>query len=137
MKKKLSCILLIDDDEPTNYYNSKVVKKADCCKRIQICLGVDEAIAFLKNGDGEDYPSPELIFLDINMPGKDGWDFLDEYSSLSEEAKGDVVVAMLTTSLNPADEEKAFEKGAKGFARKPLSIEQIHNIIKKHLPEYW
>lgn len=137
MKKKLSCILLVDDDEPTNYYNKKVVQMADCCEKIEVCLGVDEALAFLKDGEEKRYPKPELIFLDINMPGKDGWDFLHEHQGLNYEVKGNVVVVMLTTSLNPADEEKAFEKGAKDFARKPLTVEQIHGIIQEFLPEYW
>lgn len=137
MKKKLSCILLVDDDEPTNYYNKKIVQMADCCDHIEVCLGVDEALEFLKTKDGEDYPKPELIFLDINMPGKDGWDFLSEHQGLAYEVKGEVVVVMLTTSLNPADEEKAYESGAKKFARKPLTVEQIHNIIQEYLPENW
>lgn len=137
MKKKLNCILLVDDDEPTNYYNKKVVQMADCCENVEVCLGVDEALAFLKDGEEKNYPKPEIIFLDINMPGKDGWDFLQEHQGLDYDAKGDVVVVMLTTSLNPADEEKAFENGAKEFARKPLTVDQIHNIIQEYLPDYW
>lgn len=135
--KKLSCILLVDDDEPTNYYNKKVVEKADCTEKIQVCYSVDDAISFLTTYDENgDFPTPEIIFLDINMPGKDGWDFLHEYRTLKSSQQGDIVVVMLTTSLNPADEEKAFEEGAKEFARKPLTIEQVHEVIKKHLPEF-
>lgn len=132
--KKLNCILLVDDDEPTNYYNKKIIEMVDCTNKIQVCYGVDDAISFLKSTDEEgNFPKPEVIFLDINMPGKDGWDFLSEYNGLTSEHHGDVVVVMLTTSLNPADEQKAYENGAKEFTRKPLTSNQVQEIIEKHL----
>jgi len=52
-------------------------------------------------------PSTKLILLDINMPGMNGWEFLEEYNFLPEDQKGKIVVAMLTTSLSPDDETRA------------------------------
>ena len=65
----------------------------------------------------------------------DGWEFLELYHKLTEEQKAKVVVFMLTTSLDPRDEEKSTEIGASGFIRKPLSPELVQEIAKEHFPE--
>ncbi len=52
------------------------------------------------------FPQPGLVFLDINMPGMFGWDFLEEHKNLPSGQKAKIVVAMLATSLNPDDREK-------------------------------
>ncbi len=134
--RKLNCILLIDDDIPTNFYNRKIIEQAECADHVEVCSSAEKGLEFIKakfkNGLP---PQPELIFLDINMPGMDGWDFLDEYEKLPSEQKGKVVVMMLTTSVNPADEQKAEEKGVQGFARKPLSIEMLKKIVSENFSD--
>lgn len=130
---KLDCILLIDDDIPTNFYNKKVIEKLNCTNHIEVCTSAEDGLAFLKSKFKDGLPpQPELIFLDINMPTMDGWEFLDEYESLPEPQKGKVVVVMLTTSVNPDDEKRALEKGIKGFARKPLTANILQQLIEEH-----
>lgn len=134
--KKLSCILLIDDDLPTNFYNQKVIENIDCTDHIEVCLSAEKGLAFLKSKFKDGLPpQPELIFLDINMPGMDGWEFLEVYDSLPNLQKGNVVVVMLTTSVNPDDEKKALEKGANGFASKPLNAETLQRLIAENFPD--
>lgn len=58
-----------------------------------------------------------------------------EYNKLPAEQKADVLVAMLTTSLNPDDEERAKkEKDLAGFLRKPLTIEMLQDLVNQHWP---
>ncbi len=142
MKKRLSCILLIDDDEPTNFLNCHVLKEADCAEHIEVVQGAQDALDFLTNSGrfknlNNCFPAPELIFLDINMPAMDGWEFLDKYRFLSDGQRGKIVVVMLTTSLNPDDELKAKETPhVSGFANKPLTRQMLNDILIRHFPEY-
>jgi len=134
--KKLSCILLIDDDLPTNFYNRKVIEKAGCAEHVEVCNSGEAALEFLKKDfNSGPPPQPELIFLDINMPIMDGWEFLEEYDKLPDHLQGDVVVVMLTTSINPDDEVRANELNIHGFARKPLTEKLLIDLVEKHFSQ--
>lgn len=142
MKKKLNCVLLIDDDEPTNFLSHMVVEEAACTNAIQVAISSKQALDYLTNqGDfahtRKNYPRPELIFLDINMPAMNGWEFLEKYSELEKGYKGNIIIIMLTTSLNPDDRLKSERiPQVSGFEHKPLTEGKLDNILKKYLPEY-
>src|SRR5688572_18621027 len=111
MNRKLHCVLLIDDDEPTNFLNRMAIEDLDCVEHIKVIQNAREALDYLALANqpaplNANYPKPELIFLDINMPAMDGWEFLNYYEALPEENKSSVIVIMLTTSFNPEDELK-------------------------------
>ena len=142
MKKKLNCVLLIDDDFPTNCFNEMVIEDAGIAEKIKYVQSAIDGLDYLagRNGfasnDGT-YPRPDLIFLDINMPAMNGWEFLDEYAKLPEEQRGKIVVVMLTASPNPDDEAKAKAKpDVYGFLNKPLTPDMIGEIMQKHFPDY-
>ena len=131
MSIQLNCILLIDDDEPTNFLNKLTLEQAGCTQQIRIAQSGQEALDYLQDENAT--PRPDLIFLDINMPAMDGWEFLERYRSLPPARKADIVLIMLTTSLNPDDEKRtrAIPEVA-GFENKPLSQEQLNHLLKKY-----
>jgi CheY-like chemotaxis protein len=137
MEKKLNCILFIDDDEATNFLHRSIVEDAEIAEKIEFKEDGKEAIEFLSNAVDGKYPKPDLIFLDINMPVMDGWQFLKNYKELPSEAKGRIVLFMLTTSLNPADRKRAStEKEVNGFRSKPLDQEMLEEILEEYFPDY-
>lgn len=142
MKKKLNCILLIDDDEPTNYISSSLIEEASCTEHIQIVQSGQAALDYLINSEqfackNKLFPCPDLIFLDINMPAMNGWEFLEKYSKLERQI-GEIIIVMLTTSLNPDDELRAKEMSfISGFENKPLTPEKLNSILTKHFPSYF
>jgi CheY-like chemotaxis protein len=142
MKKKLNCVLLVDDNESDNFIHKRVVEKAGIADHIVIALNGQEALDFLTTRkdtehSASSYSQPELIFLDINMPVMDGWEFLEEYKKLEEFQKGRVVFIMLTTSCNPADKTRAeMIIGHDCFQFKPLTIRMINEILQKYFPDY-
>lgn len=127
MNKQLDSVLLVDDDEPTNFLHELIIKKSNRVKNILTAPGVDEAFGILESND------PELIFLDINMPGLSGWDFIEKFKDLSEVKKSKSKVVMLTTSMDPLDREKAQTyHEIKDFMNKPISLSLLEEILEKH-----
>jgi len=134
MKKKLNCILLVDDNTDDNIFHQIILKKMDIVNRIDIVLNGLEALVYLKK---ENQMPPELIFLDINMPKMNGWEFLEQYKHLDARQKARVVIMILTTSANPDDLKKAKEiKEVTGFETKPLTEEIMTEILNKHFQDY-
>lgn len=128
---KLNCILLIDDDEEDNFFHSLVINEMDLSDHIEIAENGLHALDYLENGDCV----PDLIFLDINMPRMNGWEFLERYRSLDPARKAKVVIIMLTTSLNPMDQERATRvEEVRDFETKPLSKEKLESIMRRFFP---
>lgn len=135
----MNCVLLVDDDEATNFLNSMFIKRADIAERIEVVLNGSEALDYLKSEgkykDNGNNPLPDLIFLDINMPVMDGWDFIQAYKMLDSDKKSNTNIIMLTTSINPDDKNKAEStKEISAFEHKHLNEEKLNEIMKKYFP---
>jgi len=129
MTKKLNCILLVDDNDADNEYHQIVINRMGITDNICLAENGEEALAFLKK---ENQLLPELIFLDINMPRMNGWEFLEEYKKLDIDKKR-VIILMLTTSANPADLERAKKiEEVTGFQVKPLTAAMLTEIIESY-----
>jgi len=134
MNKKLNCILLVDDDDAVNFIHNRVIHKSGCSSNVAVARNGQEAIVFLTTKVDGKYPQPDLIFLDINMPVMNGWEFLEEYEKLEQDQKGREIIVMLTTSLNPDDKEKAKNiPHINDFHAKPLSLDHLNSILEKVL----
>jgi CheY-like chemotaxis protein len=138
--KDLDCVLLVDDDHLANFIHRKAVQKSQVDVHIQTTESAEEALEFLTHAarfeTSADVPRPGIIFLDINMPGMTGWDFMEEYSKLSNDQKARIVVIMLTTSLNPDDERKAIANNdVIRFINKPLRAEMVEEIASQYFEE--
>src|SRR5213592_4485206 len=104
IKRKLNCIMLIDDNKDDNLFHSRVIKKAGAANSVIVYKNAREALAFLAAKKDHPEQHPDLIFLDINMPGMNGWEFLREYDKLDAQLRSSAIVVMLTTSTNPDDD---------------------------------
>ncbi|TXC76077.1 response regulator [Luteibaculum oceani] len=132
----LNKILLVDDDQPTNLLNTIIIERLNCCKEIVCKERGDLAIDYLQELFEKGELAPDLILLDINMPGMNGWEFLEAYDKLDQKAKAKVIIVMLTTSLSRTDSDKAKKIGIlKAFESKPLSKGKMAKILKKHFPD--
>jgi CheY-like chemotaxis protein len=131
--KPLKSILLIDDNDADNNYHRIVIEEMNAAEHIQIAQSGFEALAYLR--DESNIP-PELIFLDINMPAMNGWEFLEEYKELDPTRKARITIIMLTTSNNPEDKKRADKiSEITEFTIKPLSDTALKDIIEKHFHE--
>lgn len=129
-------MLLVDDDSATNFINEIVIRETGLVRQVVKASTGMQALEFLKIKINSKHPQPEIILLDINMPAMDGWEFMEAYRVLEEEQKAKIIVVMLTTSLNPDDEERARNiKEINDFRNKPLTAEIFIELVEKFFPE--
>ncbi|MDQ3072455.1 MAG: response regulator [Bacteroidota bacterium] len=136
--KKLKNILLVDDDEITNFINKDIIEQMGITEHIQVCENGKEAIDYLSAIYSPDPPEghypPDIIFLDINMPIMNGFQFLKEYHEQFDSDKSCKLIFMLTTSLRNQDIDGALELRAivSDYLEKPLDAEKVGTIIKQY-----
>lgn len=130
--KKYRTVMLIDDNEIDNLINQKMIEAAAIAENIYTHTGAKSAIEFLRNMEKLDVANevlPDVIFLDIDMPLMDGFQFLDEFEKLSTATKKKCKIVMLTSSINPQDFDRSKKYGnVKLYLNKPLSHDSIQKI---------
>ncbi|WP_205500140.1 response regulator [Rufibacter psychrotolerans] len=131
--KRLNLILLVDDDETTNYLNKRLLTRMNIAEQIEVVTNGEEALKFLNNALAQNAPLPDLMFLDIKMPVMDGFEFLDQYHQLPEETQKCIVVMMLTSSASFYDLEKLKKYSAvEQHISKPLEEAHVREILQEH-----
>jgi CheY-like chemotaxis protein len=123
-------VMLIDDNELDNFVNQKIIEANYFADKIYVNTSARSALEFLQNiainVELTDLLMPEIIFVDINMPLMDGFQFIDQFEVFSKNIKKDIRIAVLTTSVNPEDKHKAsLYKRDVLFINKPLTDEAL------------
>lgn len=122
--------VLVDDNVADRAYNEYVIGKTGLVGKTLSFEDPYEALAFL--GD-ETRDAVDLILLDINMPGLDGFRFADRYAELPERLRGRARLVVFTTSLDPLDEATAMQHPAVcDFVTKPLTAENVRALIERN-----
>ena len=108
-----------------------IIQRTNCVEHIKVCISAQKGLDYLINKDDPDYQIPDIIFLDINMLGMNGWEFLEEYKLLSDDLKAKIIIVMLSSTINPDDVLKANESElVNEFVNKPLTRETLLHLIK-------
>ena len=132
MNLSVKCIMLIDDNPHDNFFHERTIQDCNAAEQVLVMEMAEDALNYLKSLEHTPGLKPDIIFLDINMPGMNGWEFLDEYKQLDKSLQSKMLVMMLTTSSNPADEELAVKHGVTmGFRTKPLTEEMLMEVLRK------
>jgi CheY-like chemotaxis protein len=134
MTDALNHIVLIEDNETTSFLNNRLLSRLGVARQVTSFSKAEEALNFLWGDapvDGVPQVTPDLVFVDLKMPGMNGFDFLERYSQLAPDAQERTVVAVLTTSMHGADTARVAQYPNVEYLTKPLTEEKMQRLLAK------
>ena len=128
MSNILKSIMLIDDNKIDNMFHDRVIKKSNVANTVIVKESAQEALDFLKNTINQELP--EIIFLDINMPGMNGWEFIEHYKQLDPDKNKSLVVVMLSPyEINDEDIKRKTSGIFADFKTKPITQVTLDEVL--------
>jgi CheY-like chemotaxis protein len=125
-------VLLADDDESDRLLFREAFKEIKMSTTVNT---VNDGVELLEYLNTENVPLPHILFLDLNMPRKNGLECLREIKK-NPDFK-DIAIAIFSTSSSPNDIEQTFVQGANIFIRKPNDFEQLKKLLAKAIMMNW
>lgn len=131
-------VLLADDDMADQELTRRAFELGEIRVDLHIVNDGEEALDYLNgrgpHASGNDAPRPDLVLLDLNMPGLDGYRVLETIRSDRRLSRLPVVV--MSTSTNVADVNRTYALGCNTFIRKPLDFDEFVRVVGELVP-YW
>lgn len=125
-----SCI--IDDDAIFIYGTKKIMEKIDFSDEIIVFNNGQEAMEGLKLLAAQGKELPNVIFLDINMPIMDGWEFLEDFVKIPNNNRQNVTIYIISSSIDPLDIQKVQLYGlVNNYILKPIRIVDLENVLNE------
>lgn len=132
MQKEPIQVLLADDDEDDRLLFRDAFKEIKLKTEIQL---VNDGVELMQYLSREDSILPHVLFLDLNMPRKNGLDCLDEIRN--QEDWRNIAVVIYSTSASEEDIEETFVRGANVYIRKPNNFNELKKILEKVITINW
>lgn len=125
-------VCIIDDDPIYIYTFTRMLREQNLFEDFLIFQDPEEAFDAIKNRCDSNEELPPIIFLDLNMPIMDGWDFLDSLRNLQNYHEQKVCLFIVSSSSAATDLEKAKNYSfVKKYLIKPAATDQIKEIIEQ------
>lgn len=126
-------VMLVDDNELDNFINQKTIEANHFANKVYLNTGSKSALEFLKNleisGTETSNFFPEVIFVDLNMPMIDGFQFIEHLKNALPNNFKAIKIVILTSSITPNDKERAQKISNEiVFFNKPLTKEMLNQI---------
>ena len=120
-------IMLIEDNPDDRDLTIRALKKNSILNPITVAGNGAEALAMLLGDDHRDDDSPALILLDLKMPKVDGLEVLRRIRA--DERTRVIPVLVLTSSRQEEDLRAAYDLGANGYVRKPVTFSEFSEVV--------
>lgn len=122
-------VLLVDDGELDNFLHQKVIERAQFAKAVVVKTSARSALNYLTENEHCEEQLPELIFLDINMPGMSGFQFLGEFKNLPDIIRDKCKIIVLSSSINQSEIARITkDENVQKFIDKPLRAYDLTKI---------
>lgn len=125
--EKYQRVILIDDDEITNFINENLVYETGLTEQVEAFVAAEEVLEKIKHAWRKETHSI-LILLDLKMPVFDGFDFLEQFNTLDPALSSHIRIVVLTSSDNPRDIENLQALGYQEYITKPLTKEKLQTL---------
>lgn len=127
---------IVDDDLIYRFTMVKTLESTKLPMDIMAFSDGEEAINFMLDNIDQDAEFPDVIFLDIDMPIMDGFQFMEEFVKIKPRVGKSITVYMVSSSLDPRDIERAHNISAiSDYIVKPIGLVRLKEIIEKLLKE--
>jgi CheY-like chemotaxis protein len=128
-------ILLVDDDDTTNFLNKTLIRRAQVTDQILVATNGLEALRVLHDTcTTASDQCPALILLDVNMPVMNGIEFLETYQKLPLPQQDSIVIVLLTTTVLTRDLERVRQLPIASVLDKPLTSDKLRQVVDRHFP---
>jgi CheY-like chemotaxis protein len=129
MQKPL-IISIVDDDEVHQFTTTRTIQTSGVACEVLTFSDGEEAIDFLTTTSEDPDKLPDIIFLDINMPIMDGWQFLEAYIAIKPKMGKKITIYMISSSVDPADTERAKAiSELSDYIVKPITPERFKELL--------
>ena len=129
--ESIDTLCIVDDDSIFQFITQKVVEKTKLVKKIKVFSNGLEAIEFLKSVREDPEELPDVILLDLAMPVLNGWDFIEEYVALRPSLGKQILLYIVSSSIDPADIERAKSiSEVTDFIIKPVTREKFVALVE-------
>ena len=123
-------ICFIDDDGVYKFFMKRVLKIKNLAEDIMSFDDGEQAFEYINENKKNPEKLPDLVFLDINMPIMDGFQFIEEYTKIRSEINKKITIYMVTSSIDPIDLERSKKYSEiSAYITKPINVETIQQII--------
>jgi CheY-like chemotaxis protein len=135
---QMPSLLVVEDSNEDFEALQRLLGRSSLTIPIQRCVNGDQALAFLYRtgayADRQRSPRPNLIMLDLNLPGTDGREVLRRIKQ--DETLKKIPVVIFTTSNNPQDVEACYQFGVNSYIVKPINFSKLKQNIQT-IVDYW
>jgi two-component system, chemotaxis family, chemotaxis protein CheY len=129
---KLPIVALVDDDQIYQFTASKTLQLTKSVSSIHSFSMAEDAINYLQEHANQPDSLPDYIFLDINMPVKDGWNFLEDFEKIFDTLVKPMTIYMVSSSIDPRDVQRAEgNRYIKEYVTKPITLDKLYQLIGK------
>ncbi|WP_405296209.1 response regulator [Algibacter sp. Ld11] len=129
-------ICIVDDDDIYQFTVVKTLELLEFEKNIKVFSDGEEALEFLLDNLDKNDELPDVIFLDINMPIMDGYQFMEEYVKIKSRLGKKTVIYMVSSSVDPVDIERAKRiSDISDYIIKPIEPGKLKTIMEKLIKE--
>lgn len=127
---KIKTCCIIDDDPIFIYGTKRIIKEVNFCEDIIVYNNGQEGIDGLLDLFNANLPLPQIIFLDLNMPIMNGWEFLDEFGKFPNQHAEKIIIYIISSSVDPRDLEKVKDyEHVNNYILKPITPSDLEEIL--------